>query len=177
MKPDRAAGELEAFLAARGEPLLRTATLLAGEAASGEDLLQAALERLLRHWRSIEGSPEGYLRRTMYHLAADGWRRQAAWRRPLRLLQAAGRAPAPDRMAEVDLRDAMVGLLRQLPPRQRAAIVARYWEQLTEAEAAQALGCSAGTVKSATSRGLARLRELSESWNDEPRGAKEVTRS
>jgi DNA-directed RNA polymerase specialized sigma24 family protein len=66
-----------------------------------------------------------------------------------------------DPAAQVDLRDALVRLLDQLPPRQRAVIVARYWEQLTEAETAAVLGCSAGTVKSATSRGLRRLRELS----------------
>jgi DNA-directed RNA polymerase sigma subunit (sigma70/sigma32) len=69
-------------------------------------------------------------------------------------------------MAEVDLRDALVRLLAQLPPRQRAVIVLRYWEQLTEAETAALLGCSAGTVKSATSRALQRLRDLAESWPD-----------
>ena len=61
----------------------------------------------------------------------------------------------------VDLRDQLVRLLRQLPPSQRTAIVLRYWEQLTEAETAEVMGCSAGTVKSATSRGLQRLRQLS----------------
>ena len=55
----------------------------------------------------------------------------------------------------------MVRLLRELPPRQRTAIVLRYWEELTEAEAARAMGCSLGTVKSAASRGMRRLRELS----------------
>jgi RNA polymerase sigma-70 factor (sigma-E family) len=176
MDPARAAEDLESFLAARGGPLLRTAALLTGDTDTGEDLLQAALERLLRHWHRIDGNPEGYLRRTLYHLAADGWRRQGAWRRRLPLL-AAGRVPPPDRTAEVDLRDAVVRLLRQLPPRQRAAIVARYWEGLTEAETAQAMGCSIGTVKSAVSRGMRRLRELSESWDGEPCGAKEVTPS
>lgn len=176
MTSDRAAEELEAFLAERGEPLLRTAALLAGGTDTGEDLLQEALARLLRHWRSIDGDPEGYLRRTLYHLAADGWRRQGTWRRRLRLFEA-GQAAAPDRMAEVDLRDAMVRLLRQLPPRQRAAIVARYWEELSEAEAARALGCSVGSVKSSTSRGLRRLRELSEQWDTEPHGVKEAAPS
>jgi RNA polymerase sigma-70 factor (sigma-E family) len=176
MDPDRAAADLESFLAARGGPLLRTAALLAAGTDTGEDLLQEALERLLRHWRTIQGNPEGYLRRTLYHLAADGWRRQGASRRRLRLLEADW-VPPPDRMAEVDLRDAMVRLLHQLPPRQRAAIVARYWEGLTEAEAARAMGCSAGTVKSATSRGLRRLRELSESWHGEPHGVREAAPS
>jgi RNA polymerase sigma-70 factor (sigma-E family) len=153
---------LESFLAERGDALLRTAVLLAGSREGGEDLLQAALERLLRHRRKIEGDPEGYLRRTLYHLAADSWRQQRARRRRLRLLQPGTGAAVRDGTAEVDLRDSLVRLLRQLPPRQRAVIVARYWEQLSEAESAQVLGCSLGTVKSAASRGLHRLRELSE---------------
>jgi RNA polymerase sigma-70 factor (sigma-E family) len=162
MGADRAVADLELFLAERGQPLLRTAVLLAGSKEAGEDLLQAALERLLRRWRTIEGDPEGYLRRTLYHLAADSWRQQRAWRKRLRLLQP-GASAAVDGTGEVDLRDSLVRLLMQLPPRQRAVIVARYWEQLSEAESAQVLGCSVGTVKSAASRGLARLRELSES--------------
>ena len=160
MPPDRAVADLEEFLAERGEPLLRTAMLLAGSKEAGEDLLQAALERLLRHWRSIEGSPEGYLRRTLYHLAADGWRRQRRWRERLPLLQGPDRGIVPDASAQVDQRDELFRLLLQLPPGQRAAIVLRYWEDLSEAEAARVLGCSPGTVKSAASRGLARLREL-----------------
>jgi RNA polymerase sigma-70 factor (sigma-E family) len=163
MGSDRAAADLELFLAERGEPLLRTAVLLAGSSEAGEDLLQAALERLLRRWRTIEGDPEGYLRRTLYHLAADNWRQHQVRRTRLRLLQSGAGTAVVDGTAEVDLRDSLVRLLRQLPPRQRAVIVARYWEQLSEAESAQALGCSVGTVKSATSRGLRRLRELSES--------------
>ena len=86
MADDRAVADLESFLAERGEPLLRTAVLLAGSKEAGEDLLQAGLERLLRHWR-IDGDPEGYLRRTLYNLAADGWRRQRACRRRRRLLK------------------------------------------------------------------------------------------
>ena len=125
MEPDRAVADLESFLAERGKPLLRTAILLTGSREAGEDLLQAALERLLGHWRTIEGSPEGYLRRTLYHLATDGWRRQRAWRKQLTLLQSTADLAAEDRTAQVDLRDALVRLLVQLPPRQRAVIVAR----------------------------------------------------
>jgi RNA polymerase sigma-70 factor (sigma-E family) len=160
MKPDPAVADLESFLAERGEPLLRTAVLLAGSKEAGEDLLQAALERLLKHWRSIHGSPEGYLRRTLYNLAADGWRRESAWRRQLRLLRLGTDTVVADPAVTVDLRDALVRLLMQLPPRQRAVIVARYWEELSEAETAEVLGCSAGTVKSQTWRAVRRLREL-----------------
>jgi RNA polymerase sigma-70 factor (sigma-E family) len=153
-------GEVESFLAERGERLLRTAIVLAGSRDAGEDLLQTALERLFRNWRKIHGDPEGYLRRTLAHLAVDRWRRRGRWRGSLGLLQAASAGYLPDGTGNVDLRDQLVRLLVQLPPRQRAAIVLRYWEDLTEAEAAEAMGCSVGTVKSATSRGLTRLREL-----------------
>jgi RNA polymerase sigma-70 factor (sigma-E family) len=163
VEADRAVADLESFLAERGDNLLRTAVLLAGTREAGEDLLQTALERLLKRWATINGDPEGYLRRTLYHLATDRWRQQAAVRRQLRLLWAGGSTVVPDPMAAVEVRDSLVRLLMQLPPRQRAVIVARYWEQLSEAESAEVLGCSVGTVKSASARGLSRLRQLSES--------------
>jgi RNA polymerase sigma-70 factor (sigma-E family) len=164
---DTAVADLERFLQQRGDLLLRTAVLLAGSREGGEDLLQDALERVLPRLHRSEGSPEGYLRRTMYHLAADGWRRQRRWRGLLQLLQAGERHQHPvDGAGQVDLQDAVIGLLRQLPARQRAVLVARYWEGRSEAETAEALGCTVGTVKSAASRGLRRLRELSESWDN-----------
>lgn len=155
---------LEELLAARGGHLLHTAVLLAGSQQDGEDLLQAALERVFRRWRTISGDPEGYLRRTLYHLAADGWRRKRAWRSRLDLLR------PPQAVADgtdvIDQRAQLAQLLRLLPPRQRAAIVLRYWEDLSEAETAAAMGCSVGTVKAAASRGLRRLRELSGTDDD-----------
>jgi DNA-directed RNA polymerase specialized sigma24 family protein len=69
-------------------------------------------------------------------------------------------------VAVVDLRDALVRLLQQLPPRQRAVVVLRYWEQRTEAETAALLGCTEGTIKSAAARGLRRLRELAGPWQE-----------
>lgn len=161
MAVDPRQAELEQFLAERGGRLLHAAMLLTGSQDAGEDLLQAALERLLRHWRRLEGDPEGYLRRTIYHLAADGWRRQGRRRARLSLLLSADTGVVPDASAEVDRRDELVRLLLRLPPRQRAAVVLRYWEELSESEAAEVMGCSVGTVKSAASRGLRRLRELS----------------
>jgi DNA-directed RNA polymerase specialized sigma24 family protein len=80
MDAEQPVAVLEDMLAARGEHLLRTAVLMTGSQSEGEDLLQAALERVFRKWRSISGDPEGYLRRTMYHLAADWWRRKDALR-------------------------------------------------------------------------------------------------
>jgi RNA polymerase sigma-70 factor (sigma-E family) len=163
MANDRAVVELESFLTERADQLMRAAVLLTGSREADQDLLQTALERLLRHWQTLSGDPEAYLRRTLYNLAADGYRRQGRLQRKLLLLRAQT-PPPPDATAGVDLRDALVRLLVQLPPRQRAVLVLRYWEQLTEAETAAALGWPEGTVKSAASRGLRRLRGLADSW-------------
>jgi RNA polymerase sigma-70 factor (sigma-E family) len=152
---------LEDLLASRGERLLRTAILLTGSREAGEDLLQTALERVFRNWRSVCGDPEPYLRRTLTHLATDRWRRHGRWKAKVGLLHPLGAGLQPDGTVHVDQRDQLVRLLLQLPARQRAAVVLRYWEELSEAETAQVMGCSEGTVKSATSRGLQRLRELS----------------
>jgi RNA polymerase sigma-70 factor (sigma-E family) len=176
MEAERAVAELERFLADRGDQLLRTAVLLAGSREAGEDLLQTGLERLLRHWAAIDGNPEGYLRRTLYHLAADRWRQQRAWRTRLHLLRPGLEAAVADPYTQLDLRDSLVRLLMKLPPRQRAVIVARYWEQLSEAESAQVLGISVGTVKSSAARGLRTLRELSEASRD-PRSATDPERA
>jgi RNA polymerase sigma-70 factor (sigma-E family) len=160
------ADALELLLAERGTQLMRTAVLLAGGRQDGEDLLQAALERLIRQGRRITGNPEGYLRRTLYNLAADGWRRQEAWRRKLPVIGGSQPTTEPDLTAAVDLRDALIRALHLLPPKQRAAVVLRHWEQLSDAEAAEVLGCSEGTVKAAASRGLRRMRELAAGWLD-----------
>jgi RNA polymerase sigma-70 factor (sigma-E family) len=162
---DRSTAELERFLTERADHLLRTAVLLTGSREAGEDLLQTAVERLLRRWRRFDGNPEAYLRRSLCNLATDGYRRAGRWRQKERLLRT-GAVQAHDATGDVDLRDALVRLLLQLPVRQRAVLVLRYWEQLTDGETAALLGCPEGSVKSAGSRGLARLRELAEDWND-----------
>ena len=169
-EPDEQA--VERLLGERGQHLMCAAVALTGSRADGEDLLQAALERLLRNWRRVDTDLEGYLRRTLYNLAADGWRRRGRWRGRLAEVRSQARAAGtgPEDVAVVDLRDALVRLLRQLPPRQRAVVVLRYWEQRTEAETAELLGCTAGTVKSAAARGLRRLRELAGPEAEPPGG-------
>ena len=164
---------LDRLLAERGDHLLHAAIALTGSRLDAEDLLQAAVERLLRRRRRVDDL-EAYLRRTLYNLAADGWRRREAWHRRRMLMPSLpDDALGPDPVSTVDLRDALVRALRELPPRQRAVLVLRYWEQLTQAETAELLGCSEGTVKSATSRGLSRLRELTAPWHDpQPHPAK-----
>ena len=167
---------LDRLMAERGTHLLHAAIALTGSRAEAEDLLQAAVERLLRRRRPVDDL-EAYLRRILYNLAADGWRRRGTW------LRARSRAPAraadliePDPLTTVDLRDALFRALRQLSPRQRTVVVLRYWEQLTQAETAELLGCSEGNVKAVTSRGLSRLRELTAAWQDpQPRRAKDAT--
>jgi len=162
VEPDPDDQSVERLLDERGQHLMRAAMALTGSRADAEDLLQAALERLLQNWRRVDADPEGYLRRTLYNLAADGWRRRGRWRDRLAQFRAQARAAGAgsEDVDVVDLRDQLVRLLHQLPPRQRAVVVLRYWEQRTEAETAALLGCSEGTVKSAAARGLRRLREL-----------------
>jgi RNA polymerase sigma-70 factor (sigma-E family) len=157
MREDGRYDDLAAFLCARGDELLRTAVLLAPGRDGGEDLLQEALERLLRNRHKVDGDPEGYLRRIMYNRAVDGWRSRT--RRP-EVLGLPADAAVADRVSLLDLRLELIQALGQLTPRQRATIVARYWEELSEAETATALGCSVSAVKSAAARGLRALREV-----------------
>jgi RNA polymerase sigma-70 factor (sigma-E family) len=158
MRADRY-DRLEEFVSARGTPMLRFAVLLTGSREAGEDLFQQGLERLVRHWSRIDGDPDAYFRQILSRLAVDRWR----WR--ARRGEQLGDVPTQAVSAgtdSLDLRDALMGALAMLPPRQRAVVVLRHWEQLSESETAQVLGCSVGTVKSASSRGLAQLRSIVE---------------
>ena len=149
----------EDFVRARSGSLLRTALLLTGQRrAEAEDLLQLALERAYRHWPKICGSegPERYVRRILASASTDRWRRLA--RRPEHAMPAGGGPVVPDRTGEIADRDYLLRALAALPPRQRAVLVLRYFDDLSEVETADMLGCSLGTVKSQAARGLARLR-------------------
>src|SRR6202046_1211162 len=106
MADDRTVRELERFLAERADQLMRTAVLLTGSRDAGQDLLQTALERIVRHWRRLDGQPEASLRRMLYTLPADGFRRQGRRQRKLLLLRPVTQLSA-DPTAEVDLRDAL----------------------------------------------------------------------
>lgn len=140
--------------------LFRTALLLAGQdRAAAEDLLQLALERAYRHWGRVSRSddPERYVRRVLANAANDRWRRSI--RRPERPLDPGDAGPVvADQADTVAERDYLIRALAGLPPRQRTVLVLRYYNDLPEAEIADVLGCSVGTVKSQVSRGLARLR-------------------
>ncbi|GAA0265838.1 SigE family RNA polymerase sigma factor [Cryptosporangium japonicum] len=165
---------LDALIATRSDALLATAGLLAGGREAGQDLLQAAIEKMMRQWHRIQGDPEAYLRRILYHLAVDSWRRRR--RRPEVLTDLAPAVAQPDGSGALTLRLALVQALGELTPRQRAVLVLRYFEGLSEVEIAAALGCSTGTVKSTAARGLKHLRTLTASWPledaPEPNGAR-----
>ena len=144
------------FVAARSAALMRTAYLLQGDRASAEDLLQSALAKAYRHWSRVRraGDPAAYVRAIMVNERRSWWRRTA--RREV-LDGTPPERPAPDGAAAVVERDVIWRAVLALPPRTRAVLVLRYWEDLSEAETAQVLGCSVGTVKSQASRGLRRL--------------------
>lgn len=146
---------------ARVGALHRTAFLLCGDWHVAEDLVQEALTRAALHWRRIErvDHPDAYVRRILVNSANQHWRLRSTHERT------AGRLPETcigDGSHERAAREELLAALRALAPRQRAAIVLRYFEQLTEAETADALHCSVGTVKSQTSRGLGNLRRTLE---------------
>lgn len=149
--------DFSAYMAARQPALYRTAYLLAGDHASAEDLLQNAFAKLYLSWDKIRdhGALDGYVRRVMVNENNSLWRR--AWKR---------REHSTDTMPETGAHDtyddgmggALWSYVQTLPPKQRAVIVLRYYEQLSETEIADVLGISVGTVKSQASRALAGLR-------------------
>jgi RNA polymerase sigma-70 factor (sigma-E family) len=142
--------------------VLRLAYLLCGDRHRAEDLAAEAFARVYPHWRRGAVLDErAYLRRAVVNEANSRGRRSVLERRELERRTAAGRG---DRRADdhvVD-RDLIHHALRQLPARQRAVIVLRYYEDLTEADTAAVLGMRIGTVKSQTARGMARLRTILE---------------
>ncbi|GAA2354697.1 SigE family RNA polymerase sigma factor [Nonomuraea africana] len=145
------------FVLARQQALMRTAYLLTGDAHLAEDLLQSVLIKIVGQWPKLRkgGNPEAYTRKALVNQYIS-WRRRPHPELPS--------ADPPDHGASYDeaaldrivLRQALV----KLTPKQRAVIVLRFWEDLTEAQTAEALGCAVGTVKSQVHHALARLRAL-----------------
>ncbi len=149
--------DFESWLVAREHALQRTALLLTGDPHSAQDLVQNALTKLYLAWDRIEQRDrvDAYARRILVNEHRSSWRRP--WRRhevttdDLPDARAESSEPAGDR-------DAVWAFVATLPPRQRAVIVLRYYEDLTEAETADLLGITRGTVKSQAHRALAALR-------------------
>ena len=152
----------EEFVAGSSAHLFTLARLLTGgHRAEAEDLLQSAYERTFRHWKRVSQreDPERYVRQILVNASVDRWRRLK--RRPEEPMRfPGGDPPVADRAAEIADRDLLLRGLAALAARQRAVLVLRYFEDLSEAQIAEALGCSVGTVKSQAARGLARLRQL-----------------
>ena len=145
------------FVVGRSPSLLRTAYLLTGDWGHAEDLLQTSLAKVYRAWSRLRDHDnlDAYVRRVMVNTQTTWWRR--AWKAE----QPTGSLPdwpGPDATHATDDRDRLRRALLTLPARQRAAVVLRHYEDMSEAETAKLLGCSVGTVKSQCSRGLAKLR-------------------
>lgn len=153
--------EFTGFVAARRASLLRAALVLTTDRSDAEDLLQAALARTYLAWERINDRTalDGYVRRAMVNINISWWRRRRLREYPTDELPD---MPVADHARHSELRDTLERLLDRLPARQRAAVVLRYYEDLTEGEIAETLGVSVGTVKSTVSRAMAKLREDAE---------------
>ncbi|MGV9765616.1 SigE family RNA polymerase sigma factor [Micromonospora tulbaghiae] len=149
--------EFREFVAARSGALLRTAYLLAGDWATAEDLLQTALTKTYLAWKRLGGidAIEPYARRVMVNTSTSWWRRRWHGERPTEVLPE--RAGVDEIEQQLD-RDALWRHLQALPARQRAVLVLRFYEDMSEAQTAALLEISPGTVKSQTSRALNTLR-------------------
>ena len=158
MMRDRDDDEVAAFGRARYGPLLRTAYLLCGDHGKAEDLVQTTLAKTVVAWPRLQRSEgiDHYVQRVLVNTFVTSRRRRSWWEQPLgRLVESQAR----DEYLGVEQRDLFRRALARLPVRQRAAVVLSFYEDLSEQDTAHALGCSVGTVKSLSSRGLQTLRK------------------
>jgi RNA polymerase sigma-70 factor (sigma-E family) len=162
LRKGRARTEFERFTGAHADALLRNAYLMIGDRGEAEDLVQECLLRLARKWPRVRSMEHrgAYARRVLFNLILDGGRQRARRRTELLAVQMTdGHGGADQAKVAPEAHVELVQALRVLPPRQRAVLVLRYFADLPQAEVALILECSPGTVKSATSRGLERLRQ------------------
>jgi RNA polymerase sigma-70 factor (sigma-E family) len=153
------------YVTARSRSLLRAAYLLTGNRADAEDLVQAALAKTYLAWDRIEdrSALDGYVRRAMVNTHISWWRRRRLEEYPTDEIPDQAVA---DHSGTSELQDSLRRAVDRLPQRMRAAVVLRYFEDMTEAEVADALGVSLGTVKSTVSRAVAKLRIDAELQSD-----------
>lgn len=146
------------FVELRSHALVRTAYLMVGDHHLAQDLVQEALVKTYMAWPRLRDHDrvEAYVRRTIVTTSISWRRRRAFHERPSDLLP---EIPTTDHVDGVATHEILVGHLRMLPPRQRAAIVLRFYDDLSVAQTAEVMGCSPGSVKSHVSLGLAKLRE------------------
>lgn len=157
MAMDLKCDEFRAYVQARGPALLRVAYQLTGHPADAEDLLQSALAKTYLAWDRIQdrAALDGYVRRAMVNINISWWRQRKLEEYPAEELP---EPPPPDVHGRNQAHELLEDALSRLPARMRAAIVLRYYEDMTEPEIAETLGISVGTVKSSMSRGMAKLR-------------------
>ena len=153
--------EFREFMHARWPTMVRLAYGLTGDQGHAEDVAQAAFARAYASWPRVSrsGNPDAYLRRIVVNENRNRFRKHRVAKR---LTDSPPDQGSADATRAYDERSALFAALQRLGPRQRAVIVLRYWMGLTEAEAAAALNCSVGTVKSQASRALATLRQSAE---------------
>ncbi len=146
------------FVISRSPGLVRAAWLLTGDLATAEDLVQTSLAKVWSRWAQVvrQDAPEAYVRRVMMSTFLT-WNRRR-WHAELALGALPDTVEASNDLHEVELRWSVASALRTLPPRQRAVIVLRYFEDLTEVQVARALSCSVGTVKSQNAKAIKQLR-------------------
>ncbi|HVT63609.1 MAG TPA: SigE family RNA polymerase sigma factor [Mycobacteriales bacterium] len=149
--------DFDDFVVASAPALLRMSIALTGDRGAAEDLLQDVLERMYVAWPRID-EPSAYARRALVNASSNRWRLRA--RRPEHAVAALPEVAIADSADAQSHRDELVRAVAMLPARQRAVVVLRFLEDLSEAETARALGCTTGTVKSQTARALSKLREL-----------------
>lgn len=147
--------DFEEFVIARRDALLRTAYLLTGDHHDAEDLVQSALIKVVPKWARIKDHPEPYVRQVLARESVNRWRSRR-WREVT--TDGVPEAMHHDDSTDSTDRIALLEDLRRLSPRQRAVLVLRYFDDLTEANTAAALGISVGSVKSSVRDGLACLR-------------------
>lgn len=150
--------EFTAFVAGRSARLVHFATMLCGERQQAEDLVQGALEKAYLRWPWIDDDPFGYVRRSILnrHLS---WLRRGRWReRPTGEPEDTVGSSQPDHAPRIDVQLALLDALRRLTRRQRAVVVLRYVEDLSELQTAAALDIAAGTVKATSARARVKLR-------------------
>jgi RNA polymerase sigma-70 factor (sigma-E family) len=145
------------YVNSRGRALLRSAYLLTGNLADAEDLVQSALAKTYQAWDRIEdrAAIDGYVRRAIVNTHISWWRRRKVDEYPTDEIPD---QPVADSSGDSELRDMLKRAVDRLPQRMRAAVVLRFFEDMTEAEVAEVLGVSQGTVKSTVSRAVAKLR-------------------
>lgn len=161
------------FVVGRSPALIRSAWLLTGSEATAQDLVQIALAKTWSRWSRItrQDAPEAYVRRVLLSTYLT-WRRRR-WRDEIAVGSMPDRTDKRDVFAEADVRRSVSEALATLPRRQRAVVVLRFFDDLTEAQAADALGCAVGTVKSQTAKALTKLRAcqlLDGVWDEEVSG-------